>query len=136
MAKEKEKEKRIITIDLDNEEIYTSNSDVRLFLESNQKMTNNMFASLNLNEFKIVKKLKKNQGRTTGDKLTLKTLKDHVKANKPELMQELEDLINSQARDKNGELKYSKNNKPIKTSFLEIKKWYYDKFPEENPKKK
>lgn len=37
---------------------------------------------------------------------------------------------------KNAKVGKSKNGKPIKTNFLNVKKWFYENFPDQKPKKK
>ena len=126
---------RIITIDLDNKQIHTSNSKIKSLLLNSKEVTGNVFSSLNLNSFDIVNTLTKNKGRTIGDKLDLKGIKKYVKDNKNELVDELESLINSQAKDKSGKPVFKKDGTPKKVSFLVIKNWFYEKFPDQKPKK-
>ena len=131
----KETKARIITIDLDNKQIHTSNSKIKSLLLNSKEVTGNVFSSLNLNSFDIVNTLTKNKGRTIGDKLDLKGIKKYVKDNKNELVDELESLINSQAKDKSGKPVFKKDGTPKKVSFLVIKNWFYEKFPDQKPKK-
>ena len=99
---EKENKARIITIDLDNKQIHTSNSKIKNLLLNSKDITGNAFSSLNLNSFDIVDTLTKNKGKTIGDKLDLKGIKKYVKDNNSALLDELETLINTQAKDKSG----------------------------------
>ena len=134
---EKESKNKIITIDLDNKEIHTSNTKIKNLLISSKEITGNAFSSLDLNSFEIVDTLKKNKGKTTGDKLSLASIKKYVKENNPDLLEELNSVINTQAVDKKtNKPLFTKNNKPKKVSFLIVKNWFYSKFPDMNPKNK
>ncbi len=134
---EKESKNKIITIDLNNKEIHTSNTKIKSLLLASKEITGNPFSSLDLNSFEIVDTLKKNKGKTTGDKLSLASIKKYVKENNPDLLEELNSLINTQAIDKrtNNPL-FTKDNKPKKVSFLIVKNWFYSQFPDMNPKNK
>lgn len=133
--KEKETKHKTITIDLDNKQIYSSNSTVRNLLLNSKLINGNPFTAFDFSSYEV-KKLDKNKGKTVGDKLDLNGIKEYVKNNVPELLNELEDLINAQAKDKNGNLLFKRDNKtPKKTSFLVIKNWFYEQFPELKPQK-
>lgn len=132
----KEEKHKTIVIDIDTKEIHTSNSKIRNLLETSKDVTGNPFSSFDLSSFEIVKVLEKNKGKTKGDKLDLPGIKKYIKDNRSDLTKELEELINSQAKDKAGKLLFTSKGNPKKTSFLVIKKWFYEKCPEQQPPKK
>lgn len=88
--------------------------------------------SVNIDDYKIIIKSTTINKNRVVDKTNAKTIEDFmnkVKDSDKDTYKEYVEL-------KNKVIGTTKNGKEVKTNFLTIKKWFYEKYPSENPLKK
>ncbi len=100
--------------------------------EMTGKRSNSILDMLNLADYQIITKIVVSNENRKVDKTNAKTIEDYM--NKVKTTDE--NLYNEYIALKNKVVGKSKNGKDLKTSFLDVKKWFYNNFPEEKPNKK
>lgn len=110
-------------------------SEFKLAYENQAKMNKmlgkenqTLSSMLDLSEYKVVAKQTRTIKDTTNAK-TIETFMESVKDTDKDNYKEYVDL-------KNKVVKVNEKGTKIKTNFLTIKKWFYEKYPEQNPFKK
>lgn len=110
-------------------------SEFKLAYENQAKMikmlgkeNQTLSSMLDLSEYKVVAKQTRTIKDTTNAK-TIETFMESVKDTDKDNYKEYVDL-------KNKVVKVNEKGTKIKTNFLTIKKWFYEKYPEQNPFKK
>ena len=92
------------------------------------KENQTLMSMLDLSDYKVVAKQTRAVKDTTNAK-TIETFMNSVKDTDKDNYKEYVDL-------KNKVVKTTEKGTQIKTNFLTIKKWFYEKYPEQNPFKK
>ena len=123
-----------IIIDTDKKSIEVPH-DFKVAYDNNVKMnkmlgrdTESILSMLEIKDFKIVATQNRSVKDTTNSK-DIEKFMNNIKATDKAKYEEYKEL-----RDKI--VKHSPKGTPIKTSFLIVKKWFYENYPEQNPFKK
>ena len=118
-------EKKYIKVPSEFKEAYDSQVKLEKMLG---KDTNNILSVLDIENYKIVP-IDSNRIKDKINKNTIEEYMKKVKETDKTLYEEYKTL-------KEKEVGKTKSGKPIYTSFLVIKKWFYSNFPDQNPFKK
>lgn len=119
-----------IVIDTDKKTIEVPSSFLKASAEINKmlgKKSESILDNIDTKDYKIITK----QERKVVDKTNAKNIEDFMKKVKDtdkDLYEEYKSL-------KDRVVKVSPNGKQMKTNFLVIRKWFYEKFPDQKPTK-
>lgn len=83
-------------------------------------------------DIKNYKVVSKQVAKVVGDKTTAKDIENYMN----KIKESNKDLYEEYVTLKNKIIKTTAKGTKIKTNFLTIKKWFYSKFPDQNPNKK
>ena len=118
-----------IIVDTDKREVVIPQEFKSAFDKLSKELgSKDILSFLNVSSYKIMTK----QTRVKSDRtnaMTIQTFMEGVKDTDKEIYKEYITLRDAKV----GE---TKNGKPIKTNFLTLKKWFYSKYPEQNPLRK
>lgn len=120
-----------IVIDTEKKTIEAPSSLVKANAEINKmlgKKSESILDSIDTKNYKIIAKPDKKIGDRTNAKYIEEFMKKIKDTNK-DLYEEYREL-------KDKVVDISSNGKPVKTNFLVLRKWFYEKFPNQKPTKK
>ena len=118
-------DKKVVEVPSEFKLVYENQAKMNKMLGKENQTLSSM---LDLSEYKVVAKQTRTIKDTTNAK-TIETFMESVKDTDKDNYKEYVDL-------KNKVVKVNEKGTKIKTNFLTIKKWFYEKYPEQNPFKK
>ena len=118
-------EKKSVEVPYDFKEVYENQKKYNKMLG---KETPSILSILDLNNYSVVAK----QTRKVVDKTNSKVIDDFMNSVKEKDKDNYDEYLSI----KNKVVKTTSKGTAVKTNFLTIKKWFYSKYPEQNPFKK
>lgn len=115
-------DKKIIEVPSDFKGLYDNQRKMNKMLGKEDETLSSM---IDLSKYSVVAK----QNRVIKDTTNAKTIDEFMNSVK----EKDADKYNAYIELKNKQVGTSKNGKPLKTSFLVIKKWFYENYPKQNP---